>query len=249
MRALASLSLVTILALFAACDDPADPPKESDDAAAQSVHASSEAGAVAEAGVVSDAGATGTVAADAGSSTTPAACNLACIRGKHCVVGSTGPSCVDDTVPAEAGTCAGPCPGPGASCAATSCPTGTYCDDISGSAQCLPAPSCNTVKCTATTRCELVAVQCIRAPCPAQAQCVDNAPRACNLLCVQGKHCVVSDSGPSCVSNDDAGVGADAGVACGKRSCDVGQKCCSASCGICGSAAGACPAIACVPEP
>ncbi len=207
-------------------------------------------------------------ASDAGSSSGPHVCNLACIRGKHCVVTANGPSCIPNDAedagartPCGTNTCGadetccspscgicgakgGLCPAiacpvdagaSGASCAATSCPTGTYCDDISGSAQCIPLPSCDTVRCAAGTTCELVQVQCIRAPCPPQPQCV---PSVCNLACRAGTHCVVTSAGQTCEADD-------AGVACGSRTCAAGQICCSASCGICGTRGGACPAIAC----
>jgi hypothetical protein len=174
------------------------------------------------------------------------ACNLACVRGKHCVVSASGPSCVADAEEpvADAGSSTNSDAGtnheldaghsldagsttsadagagsPTHACAATTCPVDTYCDDITGTAKCISSPSCNTVKCAAGTMCQLVTVQCIRAPCPAQPQCV-----------------------PSTSS------GSDGGVACGKHTCATGQRCCSASCGICGSAGGACPAIACVPD-
>lgn len=126
------------------------------------------------------------------------------------------------------------------SCAAALCPSGTYCDDITGTVECKPLPSCDTVKCTAGTTCELVQVQCIRAPCPPLPQCVTKGPQVCNLACKGGTHCVVTNSGPLC--EPDPG-----GVSCGKKTCSGGQICCSASCGICGSAGGACPAIACAP--
>jgi hypothetical protein len=211
---------------------------------------------------------------DAG--TGPGVCNLACIRGTHCVVTDSGPHCQPDAEPEDAGggvscgprTCSsdqiccspscgicgtkgGLCPAiacvvdagqPASSCAAAQCPEQTYCDDISGTAKCIPLPSCDGMECDAGSSCELVQVQCIRAPCPPQPQCVPSTPRVCNLACKLGTHCVVSSSGPKCVADGDAGV------ACGGRSCAAGQICCSASCGICGSAGGACPAIACAPD-
>jgi hypothetical protein len=90
--------------------------------------------------------------------------------------------------------------GTGAGCAATLCPVDTYCDDISGSAQCLPLPSCKTVKCSAGYHCELNAVQCIRAPCPAQPQCVpDAAGAACGkATCAAGLECCNASCG-TCV--------------------------------------------------
>jgi hypothetical protein len=76
-------------------------------------------------------------------------------------------------------------------CAVVLCPTGTYCDDISGVAECIPLPSCNTVKCSAGYHCELQQVQCIRAPCPPHPTCVaDKEPTTCDTLkCKAGTHC------------------------------------------------------------
>lgn len=137
------------------------------------------------------------------------------------------------------------CPGfdagvPKQTCANTKCPAKTYCDDITGTAECLPLPSCDTVKCTPTTTCELVQVQCFRAPCPPLPMCVPNKPQVCDLMCKVGSHCVFTANGQKCESDDS-------GMSCGKNTCSAGQVCCNASCGICGSPKGACAAIACVP--
>ena len=207
-----------------------------------------------------------------------AACNLACVVGKHCAITPQGATCVPDkpavidasvpvTTPCGAKTCGadeqccsascgicepqgGLCPAiaclpdagpPKVTCASTLCKTGTYCDDITGTPECKPLPSCDTVKCSSGFRCELVQVQCIRAPCPPQPQCVPDAPGVCNLDCKSGTHCVVGKDGPSCVSDNS-------GPSCGKKTCGANQICCSPSCGICGTAKGACPAIACAPS-
>jgi hypothetical protein len=137
------------------------------------------------------------------------------------------------------------CPGfdagfPKQTCANTKCPAKTYCDDITGTAECLPLPSCDTVKCTPTTTCELVQVQCVRAPCPPQPTCVPKEPQVCNLACKVGTHCMLTANGPKCESDDS-------GMSCGKKMCGAGQVCCNASCGICSSPNGACAAIACLP--
>ena len=130
---------------------------------------------------------------------------------------------------------------PAPSCVAALCPEDAYCDDSSGSAECKQLPSCKTVKCTADTTCELVTVECIRAPCPPLPQCVSNKPQPCELACALGTHCVVTSNGPACAQDTP-------GVSCGTKTCQADQVCCSQSCGICGSAGGACPAIACAPE-
>jgi hypothetical protein len=92
-------------------------------------------------------------------------------------------------------------------------------------------------------------------PCPGMGRCVDDPTDNCdpnnggadcggicscieNALCVQGSH---FDSDPNvCACVPDA-----VGVPCGSRTCDAGQICCSASCGICGVKGGLCPQIAC----
>jgi hypothetical protein len=78
-------------------------------------------------------------------------------------------------------------------CATVLCPTGTYCDDIGGSPQCLPLPSCATVKCSAGYHCELQQVVCVRAPCPPQPQCVpDRDPTdPCGGKCKANERCQV----------------------------------------------------------
>jgi hypothetical protein len=210
---------------------------------------------------------------DAGQTPPAATCTLACGAGWHCLLTVKGQLCIPDEKPVDAGsetacgseTCSadekccsascgiceprgGACPAiacpvvdaavPKQTCADTKCPVRTYCDDVTGTAECKPLPSCDTVKCTASTTCELVQVQCVRAPCPPQPECVPKDPQACNLACKVGTRCVISNNGPKCESD-----GQD--VSCGKKTCSGGQVCCSASCGICGSAGGACPAIAC----
>jgi hypothetical protein len=79
-------------------------------------------------------------------------------------------------------------------CATVLCPTGTYCDDISGSPQCIPLPSCNTVKCSAGYHCELEQVVCVRAPCPPQPHCVADKDPAdpCGGKCKVTERCLVT---------------------------------------------------------
>jgi len=98
------------------------------------------------------------------------------------------------------------------SCAATLCPVDTYCDDISGSPQCLPLPSCATVRCRAGYHCALNRVQCIRAPCPAQAQCVpDTTGTACGkAICAPGLECC----------NASCGMCVQPGMACIQIACE-----------------------------
>ena len=80
---------------------------------------------------------------------------------------------------------------PPVTCATVLCPAGTYCDDISGTAQCIPLPSCATVKCSAGQHCELEPVVCVRAPCPPQPHCVpDKDPTdPCGGKCKPNQYC------------------------------------------------------------
>lgn len=127
---------------------------------------------------------------------------------------------------------------PKQTCANTKCPPRTYCDDISGSAECIELPSCDTVKCTPGTMCQLVQVQCVRAPCPPLPMCVPKEPQVCTLACKVGTHCAFTANGQKCEPDDP-------NMSCGKKMCGPGQVCCNASCGICSSPDGACIAIAC----
>jgi hypothetical protein len=188
-------------------------------------------------------------------------------KGPHCVVdekavdAGTETACGSETCAADEKCCSascgiceprgGACPAiacpvvdaevPKQTCANTKCPARTYCDDITGTAECKQLPSCDTVKCTATTTCELVQVQCVRAPCPPLPMCVPKETQVCNLACKVGTHCAILGNGPKCEADDQ-------NVSCGKKTCSAGQICCNAGCGICGSPNGACPAIACVPS-
>jgi hypothetical protein len=82
---------------------------------------------------------------------------------------------------------------PPLTCATVLCAAGTYCDDISGSPQCIPLPSCATVRCSAGYHCELEQVQCIRAPCPPLPTCVpnDTTDPCASVKCKAGTHCEV----------------------------------------------------------
>jgi hypothetical protein len=124
-----------------------------------------------------------------------------CEEGQHCemvqVECITAPcDPVAECVPDE--RCGTPDPGNGAgSCAAALCPEGTYCDDITGEAQCIPLPSCDDTTCDAGQHCELVEVECIRAPCPPQPSCVDEDP--CALVdCLPPYICQVVDGEATC---------------------------------------------------
>lgn len=117
----------------------------------------------------------------------PTSCAVVtCIVGTVCIETDTGARCVpQEESPCNLVDCPPDQPNcevvggeavckanPGASCAATLCPTNTYCDDISGQAVCIPLPSCDAESCEAGQHCELQQVQCIRAPCPAIPTCV-----------------------------------------------------------------------------
>src|SRR5262249_13388011 len=73
--------------------------------------------------------------------------------------------------------CGTPDPDPPARAAPPS-PEGTYCDDISGKAECIPLPSCDDTTCNANQHCDSVLVGSFRAPCPPQPTCVDEDPCA-----------------------------------------------------------------------
>lgn len=57
-------------------------------------------------------------------------------------------------------------------CSCALCGNDEYCDDISGTPECLPLPTCDAILCEIGTHCELVDVACIREPCPPQPACV-----------------------------------------------------------------------------
>lgn len=194
-----NLSSFTLsLSLLAACHLPIDHPPGSggDDAGAVPPVTACAAVRCTAGTHCDDTSGTAACVADADAGST-GVCNLQCAKGSHCEAASSGPSCVPDIA---------------TSCAATLCPAQTYCDDISGTATCLPLPSCNTVKCTASTHCELTAVQCIRAPCPPLPQCVaDTAAVPCGKnTCNGGDYCC----------NASCGTCAKAGGACTQQACN-----------------------------
>jgi hypothetical protein len=155
-------------------------------------------------------------------------------------------------------------------CAATLCAVGTYCDDISGKAECLPLPSCKGTSCESGTHCELVDVQCVRAPCPPQPECVADADPCAALDCanckvVNGKaKCGAVDtcSDPCTTARCGSGTHCEAlevdcfaapccpvatcvtnsgsGEKCGENTCKSGTYCCNESCGTCAPQGGAC---------
>jgi hypothetical protein len=124
----------------------------------------------------------------------PDACtDFMCEEGQHCELLPTPcappedrfaappecepvPACVDDVEQTP--------------CSVALCPIDTYCDDISGTAQCIPLPSCDGVECESGLVCELVQVECVRAPCPPLPECVKPSHNACDLVrCAAGSHC------------------------------------------------------------
>lgn len=189
--------------------------------------------------VASDAGA---AVKDAGPVVTPGSCALVLCAG---VCRDVPGGFICEPVAADAGNGAG-------SCAATLCPVGSYCDDISGKAECIRAPSCNTVKCSAGHHCELQEVQCIRAPCPPQPACVPDREKdpCATVKCAAGTHCEAKEvqcirapCPPIAECVPDLGGGAK----CGKNTCGPGTYCCNPSCGTCAPKGGACTQQFCGP--
>ncbi len=157
-------------------------------------------------------------------------------------------------------------------CHLTDCPDGTYCDDVSGEAECLPNPSCDAVRCEEGTHCELQEVQCVRAPCPPVPVCVADATDGCaaldcdNCAIVDGEArclpaecphpCAAVLCGPGtvceatsveCVTEPCCPVAAcvPAETPCGDTTCAAGEECCNASCGICTPPGWSCIQTAC----
>lgn len=90
------------------------------------------------------------------------------------------PQCVDD----------GP-QDPPRSCAVVLCKEGTYCDDSSGVAECVPSDVCAGVRCDKGYHCEPVEVVCVRAPCPPVPECVpdEKGMRCGPNVCAKGQVC------------------------------------------------------------
>jgi hypothetical protein len=123
-------------------------------------------------------------------------------------------------------------------------------------------PACNQA-CEAYQHCELVEVACIQAPCPPQPECVDNpfCGGIAAFTCPGAGVCEDdprddcdpenggADCGGVCVCSGPGGCApgetwdvakcgcvehlADGGVKCGDNTCEVGQVCCDALCGVC----------------
>lgn len=187
---------------------------------------------------VKDAG----LANDAGPVVTPGTCALVLCAG---ICKDVPGGFICEPVPSrDAG------PGTG-SCAVTLCPPKTYCDDISGKAECIRAPSCDTVKCSAGNHCELQEVQCIRAPCPPQPSCVpDTVKDPCaTVRCAAGTHCEAKQV--QCIKAPCPPIAEcvadELGTKCGKSTCGAGTYCCNSSCGICAPKNGACTQQYCGP--
>lgn len=131
--------------------------------------------------------------------------NVLCEVGSACVETPSGPTCE----PAEP-----------QSCETVDCGANSYCDDISGVAECLPLPSCATVRCTTGTVCELQNVQCVRAPCPPQPVCVPepDAGKTCgNVTCSAGQECC----------NASCGICVEPGGACTQQFCEPQMGTCA----------------------
>jgi hypothetical protein len=147
-----------------------------------------------------------------------------------CEVGSTctviQPQCITEPcdpmavcVPAKGDDGPGEEEPTGASCAATLCLEGTYCDDSDGSAECIPLPEndpCAAVRCEAGTHCEAVEVQCIQAPCPPVAECVPDDRVSCAaVLCIEGTYCDDADGSAECIPLPS----------CAAVTCEEGTRC------------------------
>ncbi len=78
---------------------------------------------------------------------------------------TTPPGAVSWLRQGEGRDCAPP---PASDCAAIHCARGTYCDERSGAARCVPYATCALSRpaCPAGTRCEDLPAQCFRLPCP-----------------------------------------------------------------------------------
>lgn len=138
-------------------------------------------------------------------------------------------------------------------CATVRCAAGTHC--VAEQVQCVRAPCPPIAKCEP----DAPAVHCggiAGRPCPGQGVCSDDPSDGCdpkNGGADCGGLCSCPVNHAACAKgltfNNDPAVCAcvapPGGVACGKKTCASDQICCSASCGICGSKGGACPAIAC----
>ena len=191
--------------------------------------------------------------------------SVLCLEGTSCVETPEGPVCTPNDDPCatidcpvdrpvctvdEAGVATCVASGAGSTCAATTCPENTYCDDISGTAKCIELPSCNDIDCKEGTSCELVSVECIRAPCPPVPQCVEDpvTDPCATVRCAAGTHCESTpiqclvapcDAITQCVPDEPA--------TCGSVTCEAGTSCCNASCGICTPPGVACTQQACDP--
>ena len=158
----------------------------------------------------------------------------------------SGPPPQHDAGAADAGPeDAGTVEPPPDTCAVTSCPDGTYCDDVGDHAHCIENPTCKGVSCGAFQHCELVQVQCVRAPCPPVPICVDDpADDPCaTIVCKANTHCEVTatlcDAKPQCTPVAQC-VGDKGTIPCGGNQCGPGSYCCNASCGTCAPKNGAC---------
>jgi len=100
---------------------------------------------------------------------------------------------------------------------------------------------CSLVRCKSGTHCEAMG---------ATAQCVPDA--TCDLACDAGSHCelvTVQCFRAPCPQVEQCVLDEVGGTACGDVTCEVGQVCCNASCGICTAPDMACIQIACEPDP
>ncbi|HVH41471.1 MAG TPA: hypothetical protein VM925_03980 [Labilithrix sp.] len=100
---------------------------------------------------------------------------------------------------------------------------------------------CASVRCRGEEYCDLQTVTCVRAPCLPVPTCVAGMHPCAATTCVYGSRCESHDGKGVCIPM----ASKDAGVPCGRATCEPGMVCCNASCGICTPPDGMCTQQAC----